>query len=217
VESRERIHSAFLFPAVVTLLIVQPVLAAFSIRSEFLVLPLAATLLASIWSLDSRGRWLRVGIALSLVLLAGALTHASAPGRALIVAVYSGLAVLSGMSVTLGVAWLFRSARITVGTLLSAVSVYLLIAVTFALTYVAIYLLDPGAFSGVSPSGRSAETSDLIYFSIGALSTSAFGDILPTHPVTRLLANIESVTGQLYMAVLVAILITGYASGSQRS
>ena len=30
--------------------------------------------------------------------------------------------------------------------------------------------------------------------------------------MTRLLANVESVTGQLYMAVLVAILITGYAS-----
>ncbi len=214
--SRERIHSAFLFPAVVTLLVVQPLLAAFSIRSEYLALPLTATLLASIWSLDPRGRWFRVGIGLSLVLLAGALTHASAPGLALIVAVFGGQAVLSAMSVTLGVAWLFRSARITVGTLLSAVSVYLLIAVTFGLTYVAIYLLDPGAFSGVSPSGRSAETAELIYFSIGALSTSAFGDILPTHPVTRLLANIESVTGQLYMAVLVAILITGYASGPRR-
>ena len=211
-QSRERIHSAFLFPAVVTLLVVQPVLAAFSIRSEFLVLPLAATLLASIWSLDSRGRWLRVGIGLSLVLLVGAIGHASAPGRALIVAVFGGNAVLSAMSVILGVRWLFRSARITVGTLLSAVSVYLLIAVTFALVYVATYLLESSAFSGVSPSGNSAEIAELIYFSIGTLSTSAFGDILPTHPVTRLLANIESVTGQLYMAVLVAILITGYTS-----
>jgi len=216
VRAPERIHAAFLFPAVVTLLIVQPVLAALSIRSEFLVLPLTATLLASVWSLDSRGRWFRVGLGLSLALFAGAIGHASAPSRALIVATFSGISVLSAMSVILGVGWLFRSARITVGTLLSAVSVYLLIAVTFGLVYVAIYLLEPSAYSGVSPSGRSAETAELVYFSIGALTTSAFGDILPTHPVTRLLSNIESVTGQLYMAVLVAILITGYASGPQR-
>ena len=215
--SRERIHSAFLFPAVVALLVAQPVFAAFSIRSEFLVRPLAATLLTTIWSLDARGRWFRVGLGLSLVLFAGAIGHVSAPSRALIVAIFSGVAVLSAISVVLGVVWLFRSARITVGTLLSAVSVYLLIAVTFALTYVAIYLLDAGAFSGVSPAGRSAELAELIYFSIGALSTSAFGDILPTHPMTRLLANAESVAGQLYMAVLVAILITGYASGPQKS
>ncbi|MGH7287994.1 MAG: ion channel [Myxococcota bacterium] len=216
-QSRERIHSAFLFPAVVTLLIVQPVLAAFSIRSEFLVFPLAVTLLASIWSVDRHGLWFRVGLGLALVLLVSGILHARNPSPRLIVATFGGFAVLSAMSVVLGVRWLFASAQITVATLLSAVSVYLLIGATFGLTYVAIYLLDPSAFSGVSPAGRSAETAELIYYSIGTLSTSAFGDVLPTHPVTRLLANVESVTGQLYMAVLVAILITGYASGSQRS
>jgi hypothetical protein len=139
--------------------------------------------------------------------------HIAYASHALIVASFGGLIALSAISVVLGVRWLFASARITVGTLLSAVSVYLLVGVTFGLGYVAIYLYEPSAFSGVSPAGSSAETAELVYYSLGTLSTSAFGDILPTHPMTRLLANIEAVSGQLYMAVLVAILITGYASG----
>jgi hypothetical protein len=213
----ERLHASFLFPAVIALLVAQPVFAAFSVPSEVLVLPLAMALVASIWSLDPPGRWFRTGLGLSLVLLVTAILNRAYASPAFIVVAFAGLTALSGISVVLGVRWLFASARITVRTLLSAVSVYLLIGVTFGLVYVAAYLFEPSAFRGVSPVGRSAETAELMYYSLGALSTSAFGDILPTHPMTRLLANIESVTGQLYMAVLVAILITGYASsGPQR-
>jgi hypothetical protein len=211
-QTSEKLHASFLFPTVVALLVVQPVLAVFSIASEVLVFPLCAALVMSIWSLDPRGRWFRVGLGLSFVLLLSAILHRAFSSHAMIVVAFGGLIALSGISVVLGVRWLFASARITVGTLLSAVSVYLLVGVTFGLSYVAIYLYEPSAFSGVSPSGRSAEIAELMYYSLGALSTSAFGDILPTHPMTRLLANVESVTGQLYMAVLVAILITGYAS-----
>jgi len=213
VRAPERIHSAFLFPTIVGLLVAQPMLAALSeVAAEVLVFPLAAALVASIWSLDRGGRWFRAGIAIGVGLVAAGYVHVVAPSPAVHALLFAGLAMLSGISVMLGVRWLFASARITVETLLSAVSVYLLVATTFGLVYVAIYALVPDAFSGVSPVGHSAETAELMYFSIGALSTSALGDILPTHPMTRLLSNIESVTGQLYMAVLVAILITGYAS-----
>lgn len=212
-QTPEKLHAPFLFPAVVALLVAQPVLAAFSIASEVLVFPLAGALVASIWSLDPHGRWFHVGLGLSLALLLSAILHSAFSSHAAILVAFAGLIALSAISVVLGVRWLFASARITVATLLSAVSVYLLVGVTFGLSYVAIYFYEPSAFSGVSPAGRSAETAELVYYSLGTLSTSAFGDILPTHPMTRLLANIEAVTGQLYMAVLVAILITGYASG----
>lgn len=211
-QTPEKLHASFLFPAVVVLLVVQPVLAVFSVASEVLVFPLAGALVASIWSLDPRGRWFRVGLGLSLALLVSAILHRAFSSHAMIVVAFGGLIALSAISVVLGVRWLFASARITVATLLSAVSVYLLVGVTFGMLYVAIYLYAPSAFSGVSLAGRSAEIAELMYYSLGTLSTSAFGDILPAHPMTRLLANIESVTGQLYMAVLVAILITGYTS-----
>jgi hypothetical protein len=65
----------------------------------------------------------------------------------------------------------------------------------------------------VSPSGRSAEIAELVYFSIGTLTTAAYGDILPAHPLSRLLCNVEAVVGQMYVAVLVAMLVSGYAAG----
>ena len=209
----ERIHSSFLFPAIVLLLVAQPMLAALSSTAPGLeAFPLLAALVASIWSLDRGGRWFRAGLALGLLLLVAAVARLLAPSPLLHAATFSALAALSMISVILGVRWLFAAARITVETLLSAVSVYLLIGLSFAMIYVAIYTLEPSAFHGVSPGGHPAVTAELVYFSIGTLSTSALGDVLPMHPTTRLLTNIESVTGQLYLAVLVAILITGYTS-----
>jgi len=199
----------------VALLVAQPVLAAVSeVGAEVLGVPLIASLVASLWSLDPGGRWFRAALGVAVALVAIVVVHVLAPGPMVHASMFAGVTVLSSMNVVLGVRWLFASARITVETLLSAVSVYLLIGTTFGLLYVAIYTLVPDAYHGVSPAGHPAETAELIYFSIGVLSTSALGDILPTHPLTRVLTNVESVTGQLYMAVLVAILITGYASGA---
>jgi hypothetical protein len=198
------------------MLFAQALLSVLGVASEALALILTATLLTGIWSLDGRGRWFRLGCGLGLAVLLALLMHLLAPNLRLFVLAFAGQIGLSVLGVVLGVRWLFATARITVQTLLSAVSVYLLIGVTFGLVYVAVYHVAPSAFGGVSPAGRSAETAELLYYSLGCLSSSAFGDILPTHPLTRLLANTESVLGQLYMAVLVAILITGYVSPARR-
>jgi hypothetical protein len=34
-----------------------------------------------------------------------------------------------------------------------------------------------------------------------------YGDIVPTTPISRMLASVEAITGQLYLAVLVARLV----------
>jgi hypothetical protein len=47
----------------------------------------------------------------------------------------------------------------------------------------------------------------LLYFSLVTLTTTAYGDILPVHPVARSLATLESVTGQLFPATLLARLV----------
>lgn len=213
----ERLHAAILFPSVLAIFVVQPLLAILRVPSEGLLFPLAAALVASIWSLAQGTRWPRLALALGAGVLAGAVGHHLAPGHGMRWLGLACLIALSTTSVALGVRWLFGASQITARTLLSAVSVYLLIAVTFTLVYVVIYFLHPTSFSGLSPAGHSAEVAELLYYSLGCLSTSAFGEILPTHPITRVLANAESVMGQLYMAVLVAILITGYASPSNEA
>jgi hypothetical protein len=55
----------------------------------------------------------------------------------------------------------------------------------------------------VSAAGRAR----FFYFSFLTL-TVGYGDVLPVHPVARSLAMLEAVTGPLYLAILVARLVS---------
>lgn len=51
-----------------------------------------------------------------------------------------------------------------------------------------------------------------MYFSFVTLATLGYGDIVPRSDVARSLAIIEAVAGQLYLAVMVARLVSIYVS-----
>jgi hypothetical protein len=46
-----------------------------------------------------------------------------------------------------------------------------------------------------------------LYFSFVTLTTAGYGDIAPVNPLIRTLAYLEMVTGQFYLAILVAGLV----------
>ena len=45
-------------------------------------------------------------------------------------------------------------------------------------------------------------------FSFVTLATLGYGDISPVHPLARSLAVAEAITGQLYLAILIARLVS---------
>jgi hypothetical protein len=81
--------------------------------------------------------------------------------------------------------------------------------------------LDPEAFRGLvttegSPRGLSSpRASELLYFSYVTLTTLGFGDITPVHPVARSIAGLEALTGQFYIAIVVARLVALHILHSQ--
>ncbi len=79
----------------------------------------------------------------------------------------------------------------------------------FTSVYRLISELDPAAFANV-PAGQSeaAAVSGMLYFSFTTLTSTGFGDIVPVHPIARSLTNLEAVLGQLYLAILLARLVT---------
>lgn len=210
----EQIHSAYLFPSIVFLLVAQPIVASLSATaSEILVIPLAAALVVGVWSLDRGKVWFRVALGLGFATVALESAGALLPHRESALSGLACLVALGVICVVLGVRWLFAAPRVTVQSLLAALSVYLLIGISFGLAHVGLYVRDPAWYHGVSPAGRSAEVAELVYFSLGTLTTSAYGDVVPAHPLSRLLCNVEAVVGQMYIAVLVATLVGGYAAG----
>jgi hypothetical protein len=212
-QTRTGVHSSYVFPAIVFLLVAQPVLGTITnTASEILVIPLTITLVGGVWSLDRGGFWFRVALGLGFLGLMTAAAYALSSNRVLMVTGVGFMIALGVLCVVLGIGWLFFSPRVTVESLLGAMSIYLLIAITFGLLHVGLFVWDPTWYHGVSPDGQSAEVAEIIYFSIGTLTSTAYGDVVPAHPLSRLVSSIEAVVGQMYVALLVAMLASGYAA-----
>jgi hypothetical protein len=115
--------------------------------------------------------------------------------------------------------------EVTRETISLSISVYLLLGMCWGLLYIVIFLIQPGAFSfGGSPElGEILATHHehafpiFIYFSLTTLSTIGFGDITPVTLQARYAAVAEGITGQFYLAILVARLVGMQMSGSGRS
>jgi voltage-gated potassium channel len=105
---------------------------------------------------------------------------------------------------------LLKQKEITTESISLSISVYLLLALCWGLLYAVIFEVHPDAFNLGSPSAASAGQPPftvLIYFSLTTLSTIGFGDITPLTLQSRYAAVAEGITGQFYLAILVARLV----------
>ena len=197
--------------------------------SIFLAALVALILLPALVQVGLTGRF--VGDALiSLVLVSGAAAAADRLRTKLIVSVIAltallvrwtsylfpaaGLAVWREISTlatlaALGcvvLALVFRPGPITARRIEGAIAVYLLLGFTWAQAYELVALWHPGAFAGAIE-GRDANPWST-YYSFVTLTTLGYGDIRPVHPLARALAVLEALTGQLYLAILLARLVS---------
>jgi hypothetical protein len=124
------------------------------------------------------------------------------------------LAVISWLLFLAYVTWsqlrsLLRQRAITGETISMSISTYLLMGLTWALLYIVIFTRHPEAFGfGTSPVLSEEHMFPIfIYFSLTTLSTIGFGDITPLTLQARYAAVAEGITGQFYLAVLVARLV----------
>jgi voltage-gated potassium channel len=107
-------------------------------------------------------------------------------------------------------AYVFRSPRVTLDVMLGAVTAYLLIALAFAALYSLVFHLDSQSFrlpEWIERGSVEGMRTEMVYFSLVTLATLGYGDILPSSPFTQMLAVLEAVIGQFFMAVLVAWLV----------
>jgi hypothetical protein len=104
--------------------------------------------------------------------------------------------------------------EITSDTIYGAISVYLLIAMSWAVAYVLLSHLQPGALSADAARhpNHVIDWSDCLFFSFVTLTSTGYGDIVPVTAQARSLASLEAVSGTMYMAVLVARLVGVYTA-----
>jgi ion channel len=98
--------------------------------------------------------------------------------------------------------------RVSAHRVRGAIVVYLLLGMSWATAYHLVEYLHPGSFVTQPASSTSLTFNEAVYFSFVTLTTVGFGDITPAHRAARVLAMGEALTGQLYLAVLLARLVS---------
>jgi hypothetical protein len=102
-------------------------------------------------------------------------------------------------------AQVFRTGPINAVRIQGAVAAYLLLGVAYAHAFQITEYLNSSSVT--STEGPMTNVIDWLYYSFATLSTLGYGDIIPTGRISRMLAVGEAITGQLYLAILIARLV----------
>jgi hypothetical protein len=179
----------------------------------------SAVLLSAVFAL-ARQRW--------TMILAGSLTAATIVAQAVnIFLQLKWLAmlqnVLGGVMLAFALALLLRALfvqqRVTFENIAASLCGYLLLGVLWANIYSLLEHIQPASF--VLPTAAAMEiisppadlkvgadrTAVALYFSYVTLTTLGYGDITPATTPARMFCSLEAISGQLYLAVLVARLV----------
>jgi hypothetical protein len=111
--------------------------------------------------------------------------------------------------------------RINTDKVCGAISVFLMFGAIWTTLYAMVVLASPDAIDfpelqletstteldAFRRGGGLEKFHALNYFSFVTLSTLGYGDILPVSPIARMLAWLEAVFGQLYLAVLIGHIV----------
>jgi voltage-gated potassium channel len=105
---------------------------------------------------------------------------------------------------------------VTSKEILESISGYLLIGILFSIVVSVIIQKDPGAYNIPVNTNNLAEPklnlSQSMYYGYITLASLGYGDIVPLKPYTRSLATLICISGQLYIAILISLLVGKYAS-----
>lgn len=106
-----------------------------------------------------------------------------------------------------------KNNEVNTDVIFESINGYLLMGVMFA-SWIAILInFSPHAFNGLDPA--TMNFSDIFYFTFVTLTTLGYGEITPAIPIAKSLAILISTCGQLYIAIIIAMLVGKFAGSQQ--
>ena len=106
-----------------------------------------------------------------------------------------------------------KSRKADAGIILESINGYLMLGMLFAIWVALSMMADPVAFQFDT---ENPNIGDYIYFTFVTMTTLGYGDITPQLPFAKSIATLISTAGQIYIAVIIAMLVGKYA-GKQNS
>ena len=105
--------------------------------------------------------------------------------------------------------------NVNIRVIADAINGYLLVGVVYSIVVYSMLLFQPNAFH--FPEGNSSNEGDamskMFYFTFVTYTSTGYGDITPVFPGARSLVTLISTTGQLYIAIIIALLVGKFSSG----
>jgi hypothetical protein len=125
-----------------------------------------------------------------------------------VVLVLAGLLTIATIAtIALGV---IDQGEANVKAVTGAVCIYVLIGLLFVFLYGVIATVSSGDFFA---QGTDGTRSLRLYFSFVTLATLGYGDYTPAHELSRTLAIVEALFGQLYLVTVIAVLVSRMRGG----
>ena len=198
-----------LFYALIFTLLASPVIAAFGLSGALIESLLAASLLVAVMPVTA-GK-IRSLLLVTMIALWLARPVTAWLGHPTLSEMTLGAWTLIGLfAAAAALRFAMRGVKVDAEHLFAALSAYLLAGMYFGLLYWALEQIHPGTVAASNFSRTGA-----IYFSFVTLATIGYGDIVPRTDVARGLAIVEGVGGQLFLAVLVARLLSLYSKSAR--
>jgi hypothetical protein len=104
---------------------------------------------------------------------------------------------------------IFNTERVRIGVFYAAIIVYLLIGIIGGYLFMLIENAAPGSLCNLTIDHLN-NPSEFFYFSFVTLSTLGYGDIFPVSAPAQALSMMLSISGPLYLTILVALLVSRF-------
>ncbi len=184
------------------------------IKSRFLLnLAFSLILIAGLYTLRTSKKSFYFGVALAtlnmvanLFLFSGGNPYADAVYRVSAIMFYAFI-VHSLLK------YILASNQIDNDVLYGAVCVYLLIGIMWGVLYYLLETVSPGSFQ-INQNSEGTLQTHMLYFSFVTLTTTGYGDIVPLTAMAHSLSVLESVTGVMYIAIMISRLISAFNAHS---
>ncbi len=202
---------SILFYSLLFILVAVPILNVFKYGVVLIDSLLAANLLAAIMPVNL-GKNRPILLTVMIVLWLGRPVALWLDHRTLSVITFGIWTLIGLTAAAAALHYAFRAKNVDAEHVYAALSAYLLAGLYFGLLYWVLEQLTSGAFA---TSGNFSRTT-AIYFSFVTLATLGYGDIVPRTDLVRSLTVLEGVGGQLFLAVLVARLVSLYSTRTRK-
>jgi hypothetical protein len=100
--------------------------------------------------------------------------------------------------------------EVNLKSILEVINGYFLLGIVYLTIVVFIAQILPGAYK--SAGTDSLQVNDYVYFTFITLTTVGYGDVVPVLPLTKMLSVVIAVSGQFYVAVIIAIIVGKFSA-----